>query len=143
MQSKLSIKMFCQQKWINVDHPKSCEIALCLPHTTYGSTLSCFSMSSSIFYLTPQTYVSIPCHSAFTFVWLPTDPMCSLQCCITQVCKTKILYVVNRWKKQHLYKKNILEYNYVKDGIFVMCKPRFCHSHHQSLVMCHSILLPG
>ena len=76
-QPELQIKMFYQANQINVDRMKSCQIALCLPHTTYGSTLSCFCMSSNIFYQTPQTSVSIPCHSAFTVVWLPTDPMYS------------------------------------------------------------------
>ena len=76
-QPELRVKMFCQANQINVDRMKSCQIAFCLPHTTYGLTLSCFCMSSNTFYQTPQTSVSIPCHSAFTVVWLPTDPMYS------------------------------------------------------------------
>ena len=76
-QPEMQIEMFRQANQINVDRMKSCQIAPCLPHTTYGSTLSCFRMSSNIFYQTPQTSVSIPCHSAFTVVWLPTDPMYS------------------------------------------------------------------
>ena len=60
-QPELQIEMFRQTNQINVDRMKSCQIALCLPHTTYGSTLSCFCMSSNIFYQTPQTSVSIPC----------------------------------------------------------------------------------
>ena len=41
-QPELRVKMFHQANQINVDRMKSCQIALCLPHTTYGSTLSCF-----------------------------------------------------------------------------------------------------
>ena len=76
-QPELRVKMFRQANQINVDRMKSCQIALCLPHTTYGSTLSCFYMSSNTFYQILQTSVSIPCHSVFTVVWLPTDPMYS------------------------------------------------------------------
>ena len=76
-QPELRVKMFHQANQINVDQMKSCQIALYLPHTTYGSTLSCFCMNSNTFYQPPQTSVSIPCHSAFTVVWLPTDPIYS------------------------------------------------------------------
>ena len=55
-QPESQIEMFRQANQINVDRMKSCQIALCLPHTTYGSTLSCFCMSSNIFYQTPPNF---------------------------------------------------------------------------------------
>ena len=59
-QPELQTKMFRQANQINVDRMKSCQIALCLPHTTYGSTLSCFCMSSNIFYQTPKLLCPYP-----------------------------------------------------------------------------------
>ena len=62
-QPELRVKMFCQANQINVDQMKNCQIALCLPHTMYGSTLSCFCMSSNTFYQTPQTSLPQCFHS--------------------------------------------------------------------------------
>ena len=112
-QPELQIKMFHQANQINVDQMKSCQIALCLPHTTYGSTLSCFCMSSNTFYQTLQTSASIPCHSAFTVVWLPTDPHVQLtMLCYTKVRDKVILMFENSWIKRT---KRNLEYINTKD----------------------------
>ena len=59
-QSELRVKMFCQANQINVDQMKSCQIALCLPHTMYGLTLSCFCMSSNTFYQPPKLLCPYP-----------------------------------------------------------------------------------
>ena len=84
-QPDLQLKVFCQINQINVDRMKSCQIALCLPHTTYGSTLSCFCKSSNTFYQPPKLLCPYPA-TVFSqlFGYQPTHVQ------LTMLCYTKV-----------------------------------------------------
>ena len=85
-QSELRVKMFCKTNQISVDQMKSCQVALCLPHTMYGSTLSCFCMSSNTFLPNPPNFCVHTLPQCFHSCLATNRPHVQL----TMLCYTKV-----------------------------------------------------
>ena len=98
-QPELRVKMFHQANQINVDRMKSCQIALCLPHTMYGLTLSCFCMSSNTFYQPPKLLCPYPA-TVFSqlFGYQPT-PCTANNVVLHKSAKQSCVDVKNSWIK--------------------------------------------
>ena len=105
----MQIEMFRQANQINVDRMKSCQIAPCLPHTTYGSTLSCFCMSSNIFYQDPPNFCVHTLPQCFHSCLATNRPHVQLTIlCYTKVRNKIMLVLINSWIKN---KKNLEHIN--------------------------------
>ena len=98
-QSKLRVKVFRQANQINADRMKSCQIALCLPHTTYGLTLSCFCMSSNTFYQTPKLLCPYPATVLSQLFGYQPTPCTADNVVLHKNAKQSCIGVENRWIK--------------------------------------------